>query len=130
MAAMLKSECADLFKMAHEAGMIAGEAARPMPMHVVEHANPFDDNSAIVRRYAPVMDGICGFAWINIRPARGAFVNWLKSQDKGHKGYHGGYDVWVGAFGQSLERKQAYAHAFAEILRENGIKAFAYSRMD
>lgn len=66
----------------------------------------------------------------NIKPARGKFVQWLKANGKGHKSYYGGYDVWVGEFGQSMTRKEAYASAFTKVLREAGISAYAQSRMD
>jgi hypothetical protein len=110
--------------------MEAGEKARPRPMHVVQRENPFDDNSPVIKQYAPVMDGVCGFAWINIRPGNGSFASWMRRRGMGHKSYHGGWDYWVSEFNQSLERKSAYAQAFAEILREAGIKAHAMSRID
>ena len=78
-----------------------------------------------------VSDGVCGFAWINIKPARGKFVKFLKDNNIGRKdSYYGGYTVWVSGFGQSLERKSAYAHAFAKHLDDNGLRAYAMSRMD
>ena len=123
-------QCAALFAKADAAGLAAGKAARPTPMVVVQRANPFDDTSPITRRYAPVMDGVCGFAWIKIRPATGSFVRWLKARDKGYKSYTGGYDISVNAFEQSLERKAAYARAFAAVLTEAGMTAYPQSRMD
>lgn len=124
------SQAQQLFDKAHAAGMAAGEAHKPVPMHVVQRENPFDDNSKIVKAYAPVLDGVCGFGWINIRPGNSSFANWLRRQGKGHKSYYGGWDFSVRHFGQSYERKMAYAHAFAEILREAGIKAYANGRID
>jgi hypothetical protein len=38
--------------------------------------------------------------------------------------------LWVSDFNQSHQRKQAYAHAYAEALRAAGIEAFADSRLD
>ena len=32
-----------------------------------------------------VADGMCGFAWINIKPARGKFVKFLKDNNIGRK---------------------------------------------
>ena len=76
-------------------------------------------------------DGVCGFAWVNIKPARGKFVKYLKDNNIGRKdSYYGGYTVWVRGFGQSLARKESYARAFADVLTTNGIKAYAMSRMD
>lgn len=124
------SQAQVLFDKAHAAGMDAGEKARPRPMVVVQREHPFDDSSPIIKRYPPVMDGLCGFAWVNVRPGNSSFANWLRKSGRGHKGYHGGWEYWVGAFNQSYERKMAYAHAFAEILREAGIKAYAGGRLD
>lgn len=47
-------------------------------------------------------------------------------------GYYGGVSIWVGGFGQSVQRKEAYANAFAEVLNERveGVRAYAGSRMD
>jgi hypothetical protein len=120
---------ARLFEAAHRAGMAAGEAARPMPMVVQERRNPFDDNSPVVREYGPIMDGVCGFAYITVRPGNCSFARYLKKRG-GYHGYYGGTQYSVRHFGQSLERKQAYARAFAEVLSEAGIKAYSESRMD
>lgn len=120
---------AALYQRAHEAGMAAGEAARPRPMVVVQRENPLDDSSPIVKQYEPVMDGVCGFAWIKVRPANSSFGRWLRS--RGHSlAYQGGVSIWVRGFGQSYERKMAYAHAFAQVLEEAGIKAYAEGRLD
>jgi hypothetical protein len=115
---------------AHAAGMKAGEGVRPAPMLVVERANAFDDNSPVVKAYEPVMEGVCGYAWVNIRPATCSFARWLSKNNIGHSSYHGGWDMWVGEFGQSMERKEAYARAYAEVLRQHDIKAHTMSRMD
>lgn len=78
-----------------------------------------------------VEGGVCGFAWVNIKPARGGFVNWLKAQGTGRlDGYAGGWTIWVHDFGQSMERKEKYATAFAKVLQTHGIKAYAQARMD
>lgn len=77
-----------------------------------------------------VADGVCGFAWVNIKPATGAFVKYLKANKIGHKSYGGGWDIWISDYGQSLTRKEAHADAMAEYLRTHGLKAYAQSRMD
>lgn len=109
----------DLYQQAHYAGMEAGKSMIPFPMVVVSG-----------KQREVVSGGVCGFAWVNISPARGSFVQWLKENGLGHKSYYGGYDVSCREFGQSLEKKQAYCHAFASILRAAGINAFGESRMD
>lgn len=124
------SEAQALFAKADAAGQAAGEAHAPQPMYVVQRENPFDDNSPIVKAYPPVMDGVCGFAWVNIRPGNSSFASWLRKRGLGHKGYHGGWEYWVRGFGQSYERKMAYARAFAAVLSEAGIQAYASGRLD
>ncbi len=74
----------------------------------------------------------CGFAWVKIRPARGPFVNFLKSQNIGHKGWDGGWDVWNPSENhtQWMDAKFVGAVAFAKVLKDHGIDATAGQRMD
>jgi len=44
--------------------------------------------------------------------------------------YLGGHYLYIGAFGQSYDRKTAYAQAFAKVLTDAGISAYATSRID
>lgn len=119
-----------IYAEAHAAGMAAGRDVVPVPMVVQEHANPLDDRSPVVRQYAPVMDGCCGFASFVIRPATGAFVKWLKSKGLGYKHYYGGWAIPCHEFNQSLTRKEAYCSAACQVLAKHGIKASVDSRMD
>lgn len=125
---------ATALRYAHAAGMAAGKAHEPTPMHVVERANPFDDSSPVVRQYEPVMGGVCGFAWVCLGDARKGLARAAKQvfgRAYGSSSYYGGAYVWVHHFGQSMERKEAYAHAFARFLRERGFdNVYAQSRMD
>lgn len=121
------------FRNAHAAGMAAGNNAVPTPMTVVQHENPFDDTSAITKVFEPVLEGVCGFAWINVKPGNSAFANWIKKNNsiQSHKSYYGGLDIWVGEFGQSYERKLAYAQAFAKSIHDElGVKVRAMGRLD
>ena len=124
------TEAQALFNKAHAAGMAAGEAARPVPMHVVQREHPFDDSSPIVKRYAPVMDGVCGFGYVKVRPGNSSFARWLVKNKRAFKAYYGGIEFSVHQFNQSYERKVAYAAAFAEILCEAGVQAYGYGRVD
>lgn len=124
------AEFADLARRADEAGRKAAAERVPEPMIVVQRANPFDDSSPIVRQYAPVMDGVCGFAWVTIRPGTCSFAHWAKKNLGARKAYYGGVEIWISEYGQSYERKYAYAHAFAEVLQEAGVKAYAGGRLD
>ena len=119
----------EVYAEARKAGMSAAEACVPTPMIVCEHSNPLDDNSPISREYAPVMGGVCGFAWIKF-PGNTAFGRWAKKQGLARSSYPTGLQIWVSEYGQSMEKKEAFAYAFAEVLRKHGIKAYADSRMD
>lgn len=122
---------AALWKEAQEAGMAAGNAAQPTPMIVERRMDPLDDNSPVVERYAPVADGVCGFAVMRIRPGTCSFARWLKKQGVGyHDDYHGGWSVAVHAFNQSYERKMAYASAAAKVLNEAGVTTYVDGRLD
>lgn len=119
-----------LFNAADAAGQAAAEAKVPTPMIVVQRANPFDDTSEVVKQYAPVTGGVCGFAWVTVKPGTAGFARWTRKQGLTRRGYYGGEQYWVSRYGQSMERKEAYAGAFAEVLREAGLEAYAGSRMD
>lgn len=127
---MSLDEAGVLYAKAHIAGMQAGEAVGTTPMIVQEHANPLDDSSPVVRQYAPVMDGPCGFAYVTVRPGNSTFARYLKQYRQGFKAYYGGTQFSVHPFGQSLQRKTAYADAFAKVLRDAGIRASYESRID
>ena len=59
-----------------------------------------------------------------------AFGRWAKKMGVAKKAYGGGLQIWISDFNQSMERKYAYARAFAASLEAHGIDAFADSRMD
>lgn len=112
---------------AHEAGMTAGMVARPTPMGVVDadiYGRP--KPGAVVE---VVDEGVCGFAWVKFA-GNTSFGRAMKAAGLARKSYEGGLSVWVGEFGQSMERKEAYARAYAHVLRQHGIDAYAGSRMD
>lgn len=127
---LTRPQCEALIAKAHRAGMAAGEAARPTPMVVVERAHPLVDTSPIVRQYAPVMDGVCGFARVIIRPGTSTLARYIRTLRGGYASYHGGTAYSVHAFGQSYERKMAYAYAFAAVLEEAGFNAYVDGRLD
>lgn len=128
-AATPKQDFEALYAKAHAAGMAAGESCIPVPMVVVQRANPLNDASPIVKAYEPVMDGACGFAWVSFK-GNTPWAKWAKAKGVARAHYPSGYSVWVGEFNQSVTRKEAYASAFAEVLRAAGITAYAGSRLD
>lgn len=81
-----------------------------------------------------VMDGLCGFAWVNVGDGRSSFARWLKENGYANKDYYGGYQIWSSRFGgengQSVERKEAGCEAAAEVFRSYGLKAYVSSRLD
>lgn len=121
---------AGIWKEAWAAGMAAGKGAECVPMHVVQRANMLDDSSPIVKRYEPVMDGVCGFASVVIRPATSGFAKWLKKQGYADAHYYGGYSIFIGEHRQSLTKKEAHAHAMCEVFAKYGYNARTDSRMD
>ena len=125
---LTKRECARIYREAYEAGLNAGKDA-DTPKFIVGDAIGLS-NEIDFSKKTYVLDGLCGFAWVTVSPARGAFVNWLKALGIGSKGYYGGYEIWVREFGQSVDRKSAFAGAFAEVLRKYDISAYSGSRLD
>lgn len=128
--------CLDLYLEACKKAIIAGMTNKPTPMSVVRVG--LDNQPLPNEKPSIVMEGPCGFAWVTIRPARGAFVKFMKSIDKGRNGYYGGYEISTNVieretgvnFGQSYERKMAAAEAFAATLQAWGINAVAEGRLD
>ena len=115
-----------IFELARTAAIAAFNNTVPKPMVVI------GSNFREV-----VEDGMCGFAWVKIKPARGKFVTYLKKNSLGRSSYTGGYDVWMGSTiapeigaSQSHARKYAAAKAFAEVLNVYGITAYADERLD
>ena len=81
----------------------------------------------------------CGFASVSIHPARGKFVNFLKRQEIGDKGYGGGYRISYYDImplshqyrsTQSLDIKEVATEAFRDELRKYGMTVYADSRAD
>lgn len=120
---------AALYEKAQKAGEEAVKGFRPTPMLVAQHEHPLDDNSPVTEAWL-VNGGVCGFAWVNIRPANSSFALWLKRTGKASNAYGGGLNIRIRGYGQSYETKMRHAHAMAEVLREAGIKAFSDGRLD
>ena len=121
----------ELYRAARDAGLAAAAACNPTPM-VVGHAKSlFSNEIDYAKPVEVVADGVCGFAWIIVKPGNSKFANWLKKEGYGRPDtYYGGVCVWVSEFNQSMQKKEAYARAFARVLGHAGIKAYSDSRMD
>lgn len=112
-------------------GREAAAKCVPVPMIVQQRANPLDDSSPVIRTFPPVMGGVCGFAWVKVRPANSAFAKWLVENNHARKSNEGGVCIWISEYSQSMELKSAHAYAMADYLRSVGIeRAYAGERMD
>jgi len=110
------AEFSRLTNEADKAGIKAGQDVVPTPM--------------LIKGYEPIADGVCGFAWVTVRPGNCSYAIWAKKNCGFRKAYNGGVQLWISDFNQSMTRKEAYAQAFAKTLRAEGIEAYAGSRMD
>jgi hypothetical protein len=74
----------------------------------------------------------CGFAWVEIPNGRSPFVNWCKKNGVGSKHWRKGWNIWnpAGNHTQSMDIKEAGAHAFTQVLSKHGIDAWMGSRAD
>lgn len=113
---------AKVLKMADEAGMKA--------------ANECNEQMLQIQGYEPFP--VCGFAWVNFKPATSHFTRWLKKRGHADKAYGGGLNLWVSKFGQSHDKKLAYARAYADVIQRElvlkgvvpGLTVYAGSRLD
>ena len=103
---------------------------------VREAAQKAGDNAKVrqITVCGQVVDGVCGFAWINI-PGRGNFAKYAKEVLGASKNYGGkGYNIWSSKVyettSQSCERREAACEAAANVLRSYGLKATMNSRLD
>lgn len=120
-----------LWDKAMAAGMAAANACNPVPMVVGSPSTPFGNDIDPEKETYFVPDGVCGFAWVTVRPGNSPFANWLKKNGLARKdSYAGGVSIWIAEHGQSLQRKEAHAFAMARELSIAGIKAYGNSRID
>lgn len=115
---------------ARAAGLAALQACVPTPMVVQGHSNCLDDSSPVVYQEV-VSGGVCGFASVIISPGTSGFARYITKLGIAGKDYYGGTRIGIREGGQSLERKEAYANAFSDVLcqyqEDLGIK---YCRVD
>ena len=72
---------------------------------------------------------ICGFAWVRVKGLRGKKLKEFQKR-RFNKCFSGGYMLSVMDYGQSHDRKAAYAREYAKTLQENGFNAWSESRLD
>lgn len=131
--AMGNKKFAIVWDMAMNSGLDAGRKCQPTPM-VVSGGVP---GGEVRKDY--ISEGMCGFAWVNIKNGNSKFAKWVKEMGYGRKDcYYKGVTVWAPReFGQSVARKEAWADAMADTLNsiwtsDMGVevKAWAGSRLD
>ena len=116
---------------AYDAGRAAALAAVPTPMVVGSPSTPLGNDIDPTQPVYHVPEGVCGFAWVEIRPRNAPFARWVRTTGRGKSdNYSRSIMVWVSEYGQSMERKEAHARAFAAVLQKYNIRAYAQSRLD
>jgi hypothetical protein len=139
---MSKADMKALIARAAEAGDAAFREAIPTPMVVYTPRNMMgslmggDDGGADPSKPVDfVSEGVCGTAWVNVKPGGSRFARFILSEKLGRAdSYRGGvslslYSICGDRMSQSLTRWEAAAHAVAAVLREAGIKAYGQSWM-
>ena len=111
-------------------------ACTPRPMIVGSPSHPLGNDIDPTQPVYYIEDGMCGFGYVTVKPARGAFVKMLQKQGIGYKGYYGGWQMSARVFAPSLSRSQSYekaraaAAAAAKVLNRYCISAYAEARLD
>lgn len=127
-------ELSDLYAAADAAGQEAVEAlvasGRIRPMVVGNATGLFGNGIDLSKPVYYVADGACGFAWVKVYPGNSKFARFLVKNGLARKSYSGGVDIWVSAYSQSVQKKEAYARAFANVVKAAGYKCYADSRLD
>jgi hypothetical protein len=126
-----------VFREADVAGKAAVEKLEVVPMIVGQETSLFSNKIDYSKQTYYVADGVCGFAWVNVYPANKGNTKAGKEERKllerfgfRKNDYEKTHQLWVSAYNQSMQKKESYARAFAEVLRANGFKAYAGSRLD
>ncbi len=123
--------CMILFSEADKAGKAAVAATKVTPMIVGEAKGLLSNEIDYSKKTYFVEDGVCGFASVNVKPGNSKFAKFLKEMGMARRdSYNGGVSMSVHEYNQSLQKKEAYAYAFAKVLREAGVNARVESRMD
>ena len=128
----------EIYDKAFQAGHEAAKRCIPNPMVVEQHESPLDDSSPVSKQWV-VPSGVCGFAWVVVKPGTSSFARWLSKNGIARKHYYGGVSIWISHYNQSMELKEAHARAMSLSLQESlssgefadpKVKVYSGSRMD
>jgi hypothetical protein len=100
-----------LLELARAAGIKASKDIIPTPM-VVQWNN----------KHEVIDEGVCGGAYVVVSNARNGFARWLRASHVGEPTTPSGQGIFAESAGQSKERAESYAHAFANVLKMNGVE--------
>ena len=125
----------DILVEASEAAEASVKACRPAPIIVGEAIGLSNEIDETKPTYY-IEGGVCGFASVVIKPARGSIVAELKKRKIGSAHYGGGYSFSSWQLAPSIRQDQSYERACAaakgavEVLKSYGINAYVDSRID
>jgi hypothetical protein len=122
---------------AHQAGVAAVEQLKVVPMIVGEETSFLSGKLDYSKPTYFVEDGVCGFAWVSVYPANKGNTKLGKEERKlletagfTKNDYDRCHQLWISAYNQSMQKKEAYAGAYAKVLRDYGFRAYSGSRLD
>jgi hypothetical protein len=121
---------------ASEAAEAAVRACQPTPIVVGTPTTFFGNKIDETKPTYFIEGGVCGYASVVIKPARGKFVAELKKRGIGSAHYYGGYAASSWEFAPSIRRDQSYERACAaaagavKVLQSYGINAYVDARID
>jgi len=125
----------DILVEASEAAEAAVKACTPRAIIVgdaIGLSNEIDESKPTYY----IEGGVCGFASVVIKPARGSIVAELKKRKIGSAHYGGGYSFSSWQVAPSIRRDQSYERAVAaargavDVLKKYGVNAYVDARID
>jgi len=125
----------DILVEASESAEQAVKACTPRPIIVGEAIGLSNEIDKSKPTYF-VEGGVCGFASVVIKPARGTIVAELKKRKIGSAHYGGGYSFGSWQLAPSIRQDQSYERAVAaargavEVLKKYGVNAYVDARID
>lgn len=126
----------DILVEASESAEQAVKACRPTPIIVGSPSTPLGNDVDPSQQTWFVEGGVCGFASVVIKPARGTIVAELKKRKIGSAHYGGGYSFSSWQLAPSIRQDQSYERAVAaargavEVFKKYGVNAYVDARID